>query len=72
MSILCIGMLLGLPHLEMVGWRVFIGPNTILAVGEKLLLSATHQTVRWGHRIVRCLCPVRLVVGSDTIGDRWR
>jgi hypothetical protein len=58
-------MLLGLPHLEMIGWVVFIGHNTILAVGEKLLLSAAHQTVR-------CLCPVHLAVGSDTAGDRWR
>jgi hypothetical protein len=29
----------------MAGWEVFIGLNTILAVGEKLLLSTTHQTV---------------------------
>jgi hypothetical protein len=42
---------------------VFIDPNTNLAVGEKLLLSAAHWTVRWGHRRIRCPCPVRLVVG---------
>jgi hypothetical protein len=24
MSIICLGMLLGLPHIEMVGWEVFI------------------------------------------------
>jgi hypothetical protein len=35
---------------------VFIGPNTILAVGEKLLLSTAHRTVR-------CPCLVRLVIG---------
>ena len=64
MSILCLGILLGLPHLEMIGWVVFIDPNTILAVGEKLLLSAAHRTVR-------CPCPVHLAVGSDTAGDRW-
>jgi hypothetical protein len=39
-------MVLGLPHVEMIGWVVFIGPNIILAVGEKLLLSAAHRTVR--------------------------
>jgi hypothetical protein len=72
MSILCLGMLLGLPHLEMVGWGVFIGLNTILAVGEKLLLSATHRTVRWRHQTVWCRCLVRLAVGSDIVGDRWR
>jgi hypothetical protein len=35
---------------------VFIAPNTKLAVGEKLLLSVAHRTVR-------CPCPVRLAVG---------
>jgi hypothetical protein len=65
MSTICLGMLFGLPHLGMVGWCVFIAPNAKLAVGEKLLLSAAHRTIR-------CLCPVRLAVGSDTAGDRWR
>jgi hypothetical protein len=36
MSIICLGMLLGLSHLGMDGWGVFIAPNTKLAVGEKL------------------------------------
>jgi hypothetical protein len=35
---------------------VFIGPNTNLAVGEKLLLSAAHRTVQYPY-------PVRLAVG---------
>jgi hypothetical protein len=51
---------------------VFVGPNTILAIGEKLLLSAAHWTVRWGHRTVQCPCSVRLAVRSDTSADRWR
>jgi hypothetical protein len=42
---LSLGMLLGLPHLEMADWVVFIGPNTNLDVGEKLLLSAAHRIV---------------------------
>ena len=41
------GMLLGLPHLEMSGWVVFVDPNTKLADGQKLLLSAANRTVRW-------------------------
>jgi hypothetical protein len=62
-------MSLGYPHLEMAGWGVFIAPNTIVAVGGKLLLSVVtpdspvaHRTVRWriGQRTVPC--PVRLVV----------
>jgi hypothetical protein len=40
-------MLLGLPHLEMASWGVFITPNTKLVIGEKLLLSAAHRTVQW-------------------------
>jgi hypothetical protein len=36
MSTICLGMLLGISHLEIVGWGVFIAPNTKLAVGEKL------------------------------------
>jgi hypothetical protein len=62
MSTICLGMSLGLPHLEMAGWGVFIAPNTNRAVGEKLLLSVSHRTVRWctGQRTVAC--PVRLAV----------
>jgi hypothetical protein len=36
MSTICLGMLLRLSHLGMVGWGVFIAPNTKLDVGEKL------------------------------------
>jgi hypothetical protein len=53
---ICLGMLLGLPHLEMASWVVFIDPNTKLAVEENLLLSAAHQ-------IVWCPCLVHLAVG---------
>jgi hypothetical protein len=35
MSILCLGMLLGLPHLEMVGWGIYSLPPTIVVVGQK-------------------------------------
>jgi hypothetical protein len=45
MSTICLGMLLGLPHLGMAGWGVFIAPNTKLAVGEKrVLLRHTGQS----------------------------
>jgi hypothetical protein len=72
MSTICLGMLLGLPHLEMAGWGVFIAPNTKLAVGGKLLLSVVHRTVWWGHRTVRCPCPVHLSIRVVRAGDRWR
>jgi hypothetical protein len=63
MSIICLGMLLGLPHLGMVGWGVFIASNTKLAIGEKFLLSAAHRTVWWRTRQSGALCPVRLAIG---------
>jgi hypothetical protein len=45
MSTICLGMLLGLPHLGMAGWSVFIAPNTKLVVGEKrVLLRHTGQS----------------------------
>jgi hypothetical protein len=71
MSTICLGMSLGLPHLEMAGWGCIYSPNTNLAIGEKLLLSATHRTVRWctGQCTVHCL--VRLVVAltpQTTVG----
>jgi hypothetical protein len=42
--------------------EVYIGPNSKIAVGEKLQFSAAHRTVRWctGQRTVAC--PVRLAV----------
>jgi hypothetical protein len=42
--------------------EVYIGPNSKIAVGEKLQFFATHRTVRWctGQRTVAC--PVRLAV----------
>jgi hypothetical protein len=46
----------------MVGWGVFLAPNTNRAVGEKLLLSVSHRTVRWCTRQRTVACPVRLAV----------
>jgi hypothetical protein len=62
MSTICLGMLLGLPHLEWPVGSVFIAPNRNRTVGEKLLLSAAHRTVRWctGQRTIAC--PVRIAV----------
>jgi hypothetical protein len=60
-STICLGMLLGLPHLEMVDWVVFIDPNTILVVGEKLLLCGTPDSSMEAPD-----SPERLAIGSDT------
>jgi hypothetical protein len=63
MSTICLSMLLGLPHLGMVGWGVFIAPNTKLAVREKSLLFVAHRTVRWCIGQSGTPCLVRLAVG---------
>jgi hypothetical protein len=42
---------------------VFIGPNTKLAVEEKLLLSVAHRTLRWCTIQSGAPCSVRLAVG---------
>jgi hypothetical protein len=62
MSTICLGMSLGPPHLKMAGWGVFIAPNTIVAIGEKLMLSAAHRTVRWCIRQRTVQCSVLLAV----------
>jgi hypothetical protein len=42
--------------------EVYIGPNSKIAVGEKLQFSAAHRTVRWCTRQRTVVCPVRLAV----------
>jgi hypothetical protein len=72
MSTICLGMLLGSHTLKWSVGVVFIDPNTKLAVGEKMLLSVAHRTVRWDHWTVRCPCPVSLAIGLTpqvTVGD---
>jgi hypothetical protein len=71
MSTICLGMSLGSHTWKWPVGGVFIAPNTNRVVGEKLLLSAAHRTVRWctGQRTVAC--PVRLAVALSeqvTIG----
>jgi hypothetical protein len=68
---MCLGMSLGIPHLGMAGWGVFIAPNTKLAVGEKMLLSVAHRTIRWCTRQRTVHYPVCQVVGltpQTTVG----
>jgi hypothetical protein len=71
MSIICLGMLLGLPHLEMAGWGCIYSPQHKISHWRKAVLSAAHRTVWWctGQYTVHCL--VRLVVGmtlQPTVG----
>jgi hypothetical protein len=42
--------------------EVYIGPNSKIAVGEKLQFSAAHRTVRWCTGQHTVACPMRLAV----------
>jgi hypothetical protein len=71
MFTICLGMLLGLPHLEMAGRVVFIDPNTKLAIGEKLLLCGTPDSLVGSpdSQVPLSSAPSRW---TDTAGDHWR
>jgi hypothetical protein len=73
MSIKCVGMLLGLPHLQMVGWRdINILPlNYSRWTKRWLFLSsgAPDSSVHIGH--VRCLGHVSRPLRATTV-DRWK
>jgi hypothetical protein len=44
MSITCVGMLLGLPHPQMAGWRgINILPSNIV-VGQEVVISVVERT----------------------------
>jgi hypothetical protein len=71
MSILCLGMLPGLPHLGMAGWGCIYSPQHKTSRWRKVVLSAAHQTVWWYIRQCTIHCPVRLAVGltpQNTVG----
>jgi hypothetical protein len=54
MSTICLGILLGLPDLEMSGWGVFIAPPTIIVNGQKQQLSVDRRTE---HALFTVWCP---------------
>jgi hypothetical protein len=60
MSAICLGMLLGLPHLEMVGLGYLSPSPTIIVVGQKPQLPIDERTGQSGAQqtnIVHCLVP---------------
>jgi hypothetical protein len=68
MSIIYLGMLLGLPHLEMPGWGVFIAsPHNCSRWTE------TTSFCRRAHRTVRCLPNMHCSLSGalTTSADRW-
>jgi hypothetical protein len=71
MSTICLGMSLGLPHLEMAGWGVFIAANTNIAVGEKLMLLCGTPDSPVVHRTAHCSLSGAPSRCSVRAGDRW-
>jgi hypothetical protein len=71
MSTICLGMLLGLPHLEMTGWGCIYRPQHKSSRWRKVVLSAAYRIVRWCTGQCTIHYPVRLAVGltpQTTIG----
>jgi hypothetical protein len=71
MCTICLGMLLGISHLEMASWGVFIAPNTIIAVGGKLLLSAVTLDSTVVHGTAYCSLSGASSRWSVRAGNRW-
>ena len=62
MSIICLCMSFGLPHLEMAGWGCIYSPQNKSSRWRKAMLSVVHRTVWWCTRQRTVACPVRLAV----------
>jgi hypothetical protein len=61
MSTICLGMFLGLSHIEMAGWGYLQPSPTIIAIGQKQQLSVD---IRTGQALFTVRCPA-------TSADRW-
>jgi hypothetical protein len=56
MSITCVGILLGLPHLQMASWKGINSLPSIIVVGQKVVVSAVGRTGQSGAHWT-CLVP---------------
>jgi hypothetical protein len=63
MSTICLGILLGLPHLGMAGWGGIYRPQYKPSHWRKAAALCSTSDSPVVHRTVRCPCPVRLDVG---------
>jgi hypothetical protein len=68
---MCLGMSLGLPHLGMAGWGVFIAPNTKLAIGEKLFSLCGTPDSPVVHRTTHFSLSGAPSRWPDTADYRW-
>jgi hypothetical protein len=76
MSTICLGMLLGLPHLRMAGWGCIYSPQHNCSRWRKVAgLCGTpdspvvHRTAHCSLSSAPSRCPVRYPIRA---GDRWR
>jgi hypothetical protein len=60
---MCLGMSLGLPHLEMTNLGCIYSPQHKTSRWRKVVLSVAHRTVRWCTGQCTFHCSVRLAVG---------
>jgi hypothetical protein len=68
MSIICLGVLLGLPQLQMDGWGIYSLPPPIIAIGQKVVVSIDRRTGQSGaHRTctVHCSLSNALATSAD-------
>jgi hypothetical protein len=63
MSIICLGMLLGLTHLGMAGWGGIYRPQHKTSRWRKVVALCGTSDSPVVHRTVRCPCPLCLTVG---------
>jgi hypothetical protein len=76
MSTICLGMLLGLPHLRMTGWECIYSPQHNCSCWRKVAVLCGTSDSPVVHRTTHCSlsgapsrCNVRYPVRA---GDRWR
>jgi hypothetical protein len=72
MCTICLGMLLGLPHLEMAGWGCIYSPQHNFSHCRKAAALCDTPDSPVAHRTTHSLLSGASSRCSDTAGDRWR
>jgi hypothetical protein len=73
MSIVCLGMLIGLPHVQMAGWRGINSHPSIIVVGQKIYCFCcwAHWTL-WCTPDMHVQCPNHVSRPLRSVAvDRW-
>jgi hypothetical protein len=72
MSTICLGMSLGLPHLEMAGWGCIYSPQHKCCRWRKAAALCGTPDSPVAHRTAHCSLSGAPSHYPDTTGDRWR